>query len=365
MFWTKGKNIFNKLWLFLFPLAGNDYQPQSIKGRFFIYSFLVLLVLRGVFFPFLYYLPQSSFFADLTKASLLRLTNEERADNGLSVLELSPKLELAAQQKAQDILLKDYFAHQSPDGLTPWHWFEKAGYDYKYAGENLAIGFLDSEEVNQAWLKSPSHRANLLNENYKEIGLAIVSGDFQGKNTSLVVQMFGSPEVLTRKTVETVETVETVKIVETVEDPKKQVIEEDYSAEQDQLTSEQIKSEQEAELSSILGIAKQEEPELVEELVQGGLVDQSSSEVGQLNSSELAKLARLFSENYESIIKLTIFSSIIFFSLILILSIVVNIKVQFPRLIGKTLILIIFMGLLFFLDKLVLLKLIPHNLFIA
>ncbi len=92
---------------------------------------------------------------------MLELTNEERIDNGLSALELNPKLELAAQQKAQDILSKDYFAHQSPDGFTPWYWFEKVGYDYQYAGENLAIGFLDSEEVSQAWLESPSHRANL------------------------------------------------------------------------------------------------------------------------------------------------------------------------------------------------------------
>lgn len=352
MFWTKGKNIFNKLWLFLFPSVGNNYQPRSIGGRFFVYYLLVLLILRGVFFPFLYYLPQSSFFADLTKTNILRLTNEERVDNGLPVLKLNPKLELAAQQKAQDILLKDYFAHQSPDGLTPWYWFEKVGYDYQYAGENLAIGFLDSEEVSQAWLESPSHRANLLNKDYKEIGLAIVSGDFQGKNTSLVVQMFGSPGVLISET------------VEKEEGFKEQVVEETHRIEQDHPVGEQAESEQDVS-SSILGIAEQEKPELVEELIQGGIVDQSFPESGELNSSRLAKLAKLLSENYESVIKSTIFYSIIFFSLILILSVVVNIKVQFPRLIGRTLILITFLGLLLFLNKSVLLKLIPHHLFIA
>ncbi len=184
--------------------------------------------------------------------------------------------------------------------------------------------------------------------------MAIVNGDFQGENTSLVVQLFGSPEVLVSET------------MKGGEDSEEQaIVEEDNKAKQDQSTDKRVELERDVELTSILGIAEQEELELAEELIKDGELDWSVSEAGELNSNELAKVAKFLSENYESIIRLTIFYSIIFFSLILLLSIVVNIKVQFPWLIGKTLILIMFLGLLFFLNKPILLKLIPHNLFIA
>jgi len=87
-----------------------------------------------------------------------------------------------------------YFSHYSPTGISPWDWIDKSGYDYYYAGENLAMNFLDTEEVIKGWLNSPSHRENLLNKDYKDMGIAVVSGDFnnEGINRILVVQMFGS-----------------------------------------------------------------------------------------------------------------------------------------------------------------------------
>ena len=179
--------------LFL-PCPDNNYRPEFLKSRFLYYYAVLLLILEFTAFPFFTYLPKTGFFADLTKTSLIQLANFERESLGYQPLAENQILDRAAYLKAKDMLDKDYFAHNSPEGTTPWFWFKESGYDYKYAGENLAIGFLESEEVNQAWLDSPSHRKNILNTNYSEIGLAVLSGEFQGKQTTVVVQLFGSPK---------------------------------------------------------------------------------------------------------------------------------------------------------------------------
>ncbi len=162
-------------------------------GRIIVYYLLVLVILRIGFGSFAWYFPRSIFFADVTTTSLLELVNSARQEEDLPGLVLSPKLNLTAYQKAQDMLEGQYFAHYSPEGVGPWHWFEKVGYHYRYAGENLAIHFFDSEEVHRAWMESKSHRDNILNPNYQEMGLAVVQGDFGGRPTAIVVQHFGTP----------------------------------------------------------------------------------------------------------------------------------------------------------------------------
>jgi hypothetical protein len=95
--------------------------------------------------------------------------------------------------KGEDMVTKGYFAHNSPEGVTPWHWFQEAGYSFLYAGENLAINFTDAEDVEQAWLNSPKHRANILNASFQEIGIATVPGTYNDSPTIYIVQMFGTP----------------------------------------------------------------------------------------------------------------------------------------------------------------------------
>src|SRR3989344_4740191 len=86
---------------------------------------------------------------------------------------------------------KGYFAHVSPEGQSPWYWLKQAGYSFSYAGENLAVDFSDSADVSRAWLDSPGHRANILNKNFLETGVAISKGMYQGRETTFVVQFFG------------------------------------------------------------------------------------------------------------------------------------------------------------------------------
>lgn len=135
--------------------------------------------------------PHNVFFADITKGALEDMTNQSRQSLGLRPLEDNLSLDQAAQLKAEDMVQNQYFAHTSPTGVTPWFWFSKVGYLYQYAGENLAVGFYDSDQVYQAWLNSPEHKANLLNPNYQDTGIAVLPGLGQSA-TIVVVQLFGS-----------------------------------------------------------------------------------------------------------------------------------------------------------------------------
>jgi uncharacterized protein YkwD len=131
--------------------------------------------------------------AAVESAVLVDLTNQNRQGDGLSDLTVSPVLVAAAQAKANDEAAKGYFAHVSPDGHDSWYWFQQAGYSFTYAGENLAVDFTDSDAVDQAWMNSPEHRANILNGHFTQIGIATAQGSYEGHPTIFVVQMFGAP----------------------------------------------------------------------------------------------------------------------------------------------------------------------------
>jgi uncharacterized protein YkwD len=135
--------------------------------------------------------------ASVIASNLIELTNKNRQFNNQPLLSYNPVLEQAAQQKANDMAKKGYFAHTSPEGLTSWSWFDRVGYIYAYAGENLAIDFQDSIDVSQAWMNSPTHRANIINPVFTEIGIATAQGKYQGRDTVFVVQMFAKPLTFT------------------------------------------------------------------------------------------------------------------------------------------------------------------------
>lgn len=124
----------------------------------------------------------------LSAEEILQLVNRDRSAHGLGNLSLNPSLNFAAFAKAQDMLVRGYFAHVSPDGVLPWHWFKLTGYQYTFAGENLAVGFNDADDLEQSWMASTQHRANILSPYYSDLGLAVV----QRNGVSLVVQFFGS-----------------------------------------------------------------------------------------------------------------------------------------------------------------------------
>lgn len=127
------------------------------------------------------------------EGEIVELANRDRLKVGLGELSRSEVLDKAAKMKGEDMLKNDYFSHDSPKGVEPWHWFGVVGYDYKYAGENLAMDFSAADAVNRAWMKSPTHRDNIISSNYSEIGVAVLEGDIDGKQTRIAIQLFATP----------------------------------------------------------------------------------------------------------------------------------------------------------------------------
>lgn len=177
------------------PCKDNGYTSKLLESKLLVYFVIVIFIAKIITVSFFIPFPKNIFFADITKIDLINLLNQDRQKLGLNPLTQNNTLDKAAYLKGEDMIQNSYFSHQSPEGITPWFWFLQAGYDYKYAGENLAIGFVDSKNVYDAWLNSPSHKENLLNPNYKEIGTAVLQ-NFGNNNATIVVQLFGSPLVL-------------------------------------------------------------------------------------------------------------------------------------------------------------------------
>ena len=182
------------------PIPGQTPKAHPARHVFSVKGIIALtLVILGAFGATAYLardLIGSGGLAAVVTATLVDLANEDRSDENLGNLKMNPTLVAAAQAKANDMAEKGYFAHNSPEGLTSWHWFQEAGYSFTYAGENLAVNFSDSEDVERAWMKSPTHRANIMNNKFTEIGIATAVGEYKGKDTVFVVQMFGTPRTV-------------------------------------------------------------------------------------------------------------------------------------------------------------------------
>ncbi len=179
---------------YFIPHHGNDHKPHMVRDASIVVLLLVTVLTFGFsVFQSLLIRTSTEFTAAVLPAVLVDLANDDRENAGLSQLTVSPILEEAARMKAEDMAENEYFAHTSPAGLNPWYWFYRAGYEFIHAGENLAVNFVDSEDVEQAWMDSPGHRANILNGNFTEVGIAAVPGTYKGKKTIYVVQLFGAP----------------------------------------------------------------------------------------------------------------------------------------------------------------------------
>lgn len=167
-------------------MKNNGHCRLFIIGKQTVYNSL-LIFLMGIFL-----LPNISSAASITGDNIIKETNKERERNGLETLSHNPLLEQAAESKAGYIFSEQVFQHNFDDRRFS-SWIKDAGYVYQYVGENLAMDFATSEGVISAWLDSATHKKNLLNPEFKDIGVAVMEGMFAGKNTTVVVQIFGTP----------------------------------------------------------------------------------------------------------------------------------------------------------------------------
>lgn len=188
------------------PHEDNDHQPYFLRDKNIRFLLVIMFVIEfGVLLlPFIPALNPSSynFTASVLPSVLDDLTNQNRQSQHLATLTVSPLLNKVAELKAKDMAEKGYFAHISPDGKSPWYWFEQVGYDYEYAGENLAVDFTDSQDIVLAWMNSPTHMANIVKNTYTEVGTGIAAGTYHGNPTIFVAQVYGKPARVVAEPVE-------------------------------------------------------------------------------------------------------------------------------------------------------------------
>lgn len=182
------------------PSEANDHQPHFLRTKIAVGLIAIVFAVELLYLASSFILlPASDYFAAIFASVLVQQTNEERAIENLGTLTTNEKLIRAAQMKADDMAARGYFSHVTPDGKNSWYWFRQVGYNYAAAGENLAVNFTDSKDVTEAWMHSPSHRSNIMGENYTEIGIATARGMYKGKEAIFVVQMFGRPSLVARR----------------------------------------------------------------------------------------------------------------------------------------------------------------------
>ena len=188
-FWQWIKNHF-------VPSHHNAYRPHILRRRSLVFLLALALVAEGLLVANLIARQSGhDFLAAVIQSEIILLTNAERAQNNVSQLKENALLDRSAQAKADDMARLGYFAHVGPDGKEPWAWIDAAGYNYQYAGENLAVRFVDSKDVVSGWMASPTHRANIIKPVYTDVGVGIAQGLYKGQPATFVVQYFAAPSI--------------------------------------------------------------------------------------------------------------------------------------------------------------------------
>lgn len=181
------------------PQRSNNHRPKILHPDAL---FGLVFLVTGLWFaryPLSHFSAQMGsvlgFASNITATDVVQQTNQVRAQQGLPALVTNEQLNQAALAKAQNMLSEQYWAHIAPDGTEPWKFFKDANYKYSVAGENLARDFSNTNDMLAAWMASPTHRKNILESRYQDIGVAVINGSLLGTETTLVVQLFGTPSM--------------------------------------------------------------------------------------------------------------------------------------------------------------------------
>lgn len=111
---------------------------------------------------------------------LLELINNERASLGLGELTLDTALSSVAVAHSEDMAIRDYIDHTSPDGVGAFDRLDEAGISYVSAAENIASGFATADKVFNSWMNSERHKGNLMNSEFGKIGIGYYAGGTNG-----------------------------------------------------------------------------------------------------------------------------------------------------------------------------------------
>lgn len=187
--------MFDKVLALFFPHPHNNHRAKILWPRSILILIGLFVMGRSIVDITVGLLPGVLGYASqIDPAKIIEITNAERRVAGVDLVKQSPELTAAAQAKAADMFTHNYWAHVSPQGVEPWSFITSSGYKYQHAGENLARDFSNPKDVVSAWMSSSTHKKNLLDRRYSDIGIAVVDGYINGVETTIVVQMFGSPQ---------------------------------------------------------------------------------------------------------------------------------------------------------------------------
>jgi len=175
----------------ILPHAQNNNRAKLRTSKGIVWLAIVALLLPGIIKTAPTTENVLGYATAISDTEIVNFTNDQRLKHGVLPVKQDAQLNQAAFMKGQDMFKNQYWAHVSPTGVQPWSFITSSGYVYAYAGENLARDFGDSRSVVEAWMDSPTHKENILNSHYKDIGVAVVNGVLDGVETTLVIQEFG------------------------------------------------------------------------------------------------------------------------------------------------------------------------------
>lgn len=186
----------NTLKKYFIPHRENNYHPHILHTKRTVFYGLIFLLAKVVVVAFVVFLPTEVFVLPDVLAEeqrqIIALTNEARVDLGLPALVVAKKLNNSAQYKADDMSAKEYFAH-TKNNKTVATWLETADYKFETAGENLAVGYSTAQDIVDAWKNSPTHYANLIDKDFKDFGVGLTGGVYNGQPTVFIAQHLASP----------------------------------------------------------------------------------------------------------------------------------------------------------------------------
>jgi uncharacterized protein YkwD len=183
---------------YFIPHEGNGYHPHALHPQRLAFHATAAVVIKVITLLILVSFPVEAWLApeelSAQNQQIIKYTNDIRKEANLNELKVSQRLGQAAYLKAQDMLLKQYFAHISPGNVGLTNWLSMANYPFAVAGENLAMGFTNAADVMLGWRQSPTHYANLVDPDFQEIGVSSIAGTYQDTDTTFIAQFFAKPD---------------------------------------------------------------------------------------------------------------------------------------------------------------------------
>lgn len=178
---------------YFIPHKCNDHKPKILHTDTLVIVAVSLIIIKAVVIGYSFFVySEVGFMEPKPRSQVVELINQEREKQGVGSVTMNEHLNEYARRKAEDMVIRNYFAHVTPDGQMPWDIIDRNKYPYFYVGENLARDFTSVTIAHEALMASPSHKRNILNKKYTDVGIAVVSGTIGGEETRVLVQLFGT-----------------------------------------------------------------------------------------------------------------------------------------------------------------------------